>query len=110
LPTFLKNKKNVWKMKNVTKIKKRKNVGFYICTAVQQVIIFLDAHTEVNVGWLEPLLDQLKRNEQQVIQPFIDGIDMRTLQFASPGIYYKGAFSWDLRYVDELMSTDPPPL
>ena len=97
-------------MKNVTKIKKTLKCRFlHLYGCIQQVIIFLDAHTEVNVGWLEPLLDQLKRNEQQVIQPFIDGIDMRTLQFASPGIYYKGAFSWDLRYVDELMSTDPPP-
>ena len=24
---------------------------------------------------------------------------MKTLEFGSPGIYYKGAFSWDLRYV-----------
>jgi len=57
---------------------------------------------KVNVGWLEPLLDQLKRNRNQVIQPFIDGIDMKTLEFASPGIYYRGAFSWDLRYARPL--------
>ena len=75
-------------------------IGARLATA--PVIIFLDAHTEVNVGWLEPLLDQLKRHRKQVIQPFIDGIDMKTLTFASPGIYYKGAFSWDLRYVVSL--------
>ena len=90
---------------NVKLIRLKKRSGLIVARMVgarlakAPVIIFLDAHTEVNVGWLEPLLDQLKRNRNQVIQPFIDGIDMKTLVFASPGIYYKGAFSWDLRYV-----------
>lgn len=65
--------------------------------AKSPVIIFLDAHTEVNVGWLEPLLDQIRSNRKQVIQPFIDGIDMNTLHYGSPPVYYKGAFSWDMR-------------
>jgi len=89
---------------NVKLIRHRKRSGLIVARMIgarlakTPVIIFLDAHTEVNVGWLEPLLEQLKRNRNQVIQPFIDGIDMKTLVFASPGIYYKGAFSWDLRY------------
>ena len=70
-------------------------IGARLATA--PVIIFLDAHTEVNVGWLEPLLDQLNRNPKQVVQPFIDGIDANSLVFSAPNIYFKGAFSWDLR-------------
>ena len=62
------------------------------------VLIFLDAHSEVNVGWLEPLLDELRRNPNQVLQPFIDGIDNRNLDFSVPTHYFKGTFSWDLRY------------
>ena len=63
------------------------------------MVFHVECLVKVNVGWLEPLLDQLRRNRNQVIQPFIDGVDMKTLEFTSPGIYYKGAFSWDLRYV-----------
>ena len=90
---------------NVKLIRHRKRSGLIVARmigarlATAPVIIFLDAHTEVNVGWLEPLLDQLKRNRNQVIQPFIDGIDQKTLAFTSPGSYFKGAFSWDLRSV-----------
>jgi len=90
---------------NVKLIRHKKRSGLIVARmigarlATAPVIIFLDAHTEVNVGWLEPLLDQLRRNRNQVLQPFIDGIDMKTLEFTSPGIYYRGAFSWDLRSV-----------
>jgi len=70
-------------------------IGARLATA--PVIIFLDAHVEVNVGWLEPLLDQLKRDRNQVIQPFIDSINQNTLVYAHSYFYYKGAFGWDLR-------------
>jgi polypeptide N-acetylgalactosaminyltransferase len=66
--------------------------------AKSPVLFFMDAHAEVNVGWLEPLLAELKRNPKQILQPFIDGIDAMTLAFTAPGVYHKGAFSWDLRY------------
>ena len=98
---------------NVKLIRHKKRSGLIVARmigarlATAPVIIFLDAHTEVNVGWLEPLLDQLRRNRKQVLQPFIDGIDMKTLTFASPGIYYKGAFSWDLRYICLVSSIFP---
>lgn len=63
------------------------------------VLIFLDAHSEANEGWLEPLLEELKKNRRQVLQPFVDGIDALTLSIEPPGVYHKGAFSWDLRLV-----------
>ena len=63
------------------------------------VLIFLDAHSEANEGWLEPLLEELKKNRRQVLQPFVDGIDALTLSIETPGVYHKGAFSWDLRLV-----------
>ena len=61
------------------------------------VLFFMDAHAEANVGWLEPLLYELKRNPKQILQPFVDGIDAMSLEFVAPGIYHRGAFSWDLR-------------
>ena len=69
--------------------------GARISTA--PILFFLDAHAEVNAGWLEPLLDELKRNPRQIIQPFVDGIDAMNLMYAAPDVYHKGAFSWDLR-------------
>lgn len=64
------------------------------------VVIFLDAHTEANEGWLEPLVDEIQRHPESVIQPFVDGIDAQTIEYSSPPSLYKGSFSWDLRYVD----------
>ena len=61
------------------------------------VLFFLDAHAEVNVGWLEPLLAELQRDPKQVLQPFVDGIDAMTLAYQPPGVFHKGSFSWDLR-------------
>ena len=65
--------------------------------AMGQVVIFLDAHTEANVGWLEPMLDEIKRNPNTVVQPFVDAIDDKTIEYTQPPTIYQGAFSWDLR-------------
>jgi len=62
-----------------------------------QVLFFMDAHAEANVGWLEPLLYELQRDPKQVLQPFVDGIDAMTLAYQAPGVFHKGSFSWDLR-------------
>lgn len=34
--------------------------------ARSEVLVFLDAHCECNVGWLEPLLFSLSQNSQKV--------------------------------------------
>ena len=62
------------------------------------VLVFQDAHTEANKGWLPPLLDEIKRHPKAVYQPFVDGIDTMNLEYTTPPSYHKGAFSWDLRY------------
>ena len=60
------------------------------------VLIFLDAHSEANEGWLEPLLQYLKDNPDSVIQPFVDGIDKDDIHYSAPPALFKGAFSWDM--------------
>ena len=62
-----------------------------------EIIVFLDAHTECNVGWLPPLLVELKRRPTAVLQPFVDGIDHNTMTYAKPNDVHKGGFTWDLR-------------
>ena len=62
-----------------------------------EIIVFFDAHTECNVGWLPPLLVELKRRPTAVLQPFVDGIDPVTMTYAKPNDVHKGGFTWDLR-------------
>ena len=61
------------------------------------VLIFLDAHTEVNVGWLEPMLRYIQEHPDSVVQPFVDGIDVQSLVYSKPRRLHRGTFSWDLR-------------
>ena len=60
-----------------------------------------DAHTENNAGWAEPLLWEIVKNPQTVIQPSVDQIDAWTIEYLggySIGAVPRGGFSWDLRY------------
>lgn len=62
-------------------------------------VFFQDAHTEANVQWLEPLLNEVLKNPNTVIQPYVDEIDTTTLEYrGGTGRVSRGGFSWDLRY------------
>ena len=57
-----------------------------------------DAHTENNVGWLEPMLEEIRKNPQTVIQPHVDEVDPDTINYQASGNHVpRGGFSWDLR-------------
>ncbi|ELU15388.1 hypothetical protein CAPTEDRAFT_224548 [Capitella teleta] len=67
--------------------------------ATGDVLMFQDGHTENNVQWAEPLLEEIKRNPKVVIQPHVDAIDQWTIQYEpSSSVVPRGGFSWDLRY------------
>ncbi|XP_060080254.1 polypeptide N-acetylgalactosaminyltransferase 4-like [Ylistrum balloti] len=63
------------------------------------VVVFLDSHTEVNVGWLEPLLYEISKNSTAIVQPSIDIIDPQTFQYRQ---YFRnnirGHFKWSMAY------------
>ena len=64
------------------------------------VLIFLDAHTEVNYMWIEPLLQAVQKDPTIILSPAIDTIDYETLAYQpNPGTYYSGSFTWDYIYI-----------
>ncbi|KAJ3654522.1 hypothetical protein Zmor_013705 [Zophobas morio] len=61
------------------------------------VVIFLDSHVEVNVGWIEPLLQRIKQSYKNVVMPVIDIINADTFAYsASPLV--RGGFNWGLHF------------
>lgn len=48
--------------------------------ATGETIVFLEGHMEVTPGWIEPLLDQIRKNPYSVAIPMLDFIDFSTLE------------------------------
>lgn len=66
-----------------------------------EVIVFLDAHCEVNVNWLPPLLAPIAVNSNVMTVPVIDGVDHKTFEYRQvyqEGHLYRGIFEWGMLY------------
>src|SRR6218665_313764 len=63
-----------------------------------KVIVFLDSHVEVNRGWIEPLLEVVRRNRKSVVSPTIDGIDAMDFRYKRAPDTIRGGFSWNLQF------------
>lgn len=69
--------------------------------ATGEVIVFLDAHCEVNINWLPPLLAPIYRDRTVMTVPVIDGIDHKTFEYRPvyvDGKHYRGIFEWGMLY------------
>lgn len=62
-----------------------------------KVLIFLDSHVEVNIGWIEPLLSRIKEKSSNVVMPIIDIINPDTFSY-SPSPLVRGGFNWGLHF------------
>ena len=64
--------------------------------AAGDVIIFLDSHCEMTVGWAEPLLKRIREDRRTVVCPVIDVISDKTLEYFAGNPYYfqVGGFTW----------------
>lgn len=75
--------------------------------ALGEVLVFLDGHTEVNVGWLEPLLRLiLNGNRTTLALPQIDPIDVKTIAYDRWNYVAHGGLSWSMDYIWKYL---PPP-
>ena len=83
-----------------------------------EVLVFIDSHTEVNIGWLEPMLERIKLDPTIVPIPYMDPINYKTFDYMKAFSKYYGGFSWNLEYyyprmrqnlIDSLKETDPIP-
>ncbi|XP_018324693.1 N-acetylgalactosaminyltransferase 7 [Agrilus planipennis] len=66
-----------------------------------EVIVYLDAHCEVNVNWLPPLLAPIYRDRTVMTVPIIDGIDHKTFEYRpvyGDSRHYRGIFEWGMLY------------
>ena len=73
------------------------------------VLFFMDAHMEVNIGWLEPLLALLQENPSTIAIPSVDQIQPDSLAYL-PGhtsYKFKGLFTWELDFLWTAEELDP---
>jgi polypeptide N-acetylgalactosaminyltransferase len=68
--------------------------------AKHPIILFLDSHSEVTPGWIEPLVARIHEDRTRVVVPNIRGFNLETLQIV-PGDLWppaKGSFNWRLSF------------
>ncbi|XP_039290092.1 polypeptide N-acetylgalactosaminyltransferase 1 isoform X2 [Nilaparvata lugens] len=69
--------------------------------ATADVLVFLDAHCEAGIHWLEPLVQRIKEGKNNVVVPIIDVIDDKTLEYQYNNGSYEfqiGGFNWNGHY------------
>ncbi|KAL5006915.1 hypothetical protein ScPMuIL_015721 [Solemya velum] len=62
------------------------------------VLTFLDAHCECTIGWLEPLLTEVKKNRKTVACPIIDVISDESFEYITGSDMTWGGFNWKLNF------------
>lgn len=65
--------------------------------ATGDVLVFLDAHCEGVVEWMEPLLARIQESRTSVLVPIIDVIDAKDFHYSINGYkhFQVGGFTWN---------------
>ncbi|KAM9230198.1 LOW QUALITY PROTEIN: putative polypeptide N-acetylgalactosaminyltransferase 8 [Dugong dugon] len=75
------------------------NTGWEAATA--DVVAILDAHTEVNIGWVEPILAWTQEDHTMIVSPVFDNIRFDTFHLQKYALEVDG-FNWELWCYDSL--------
>lgn len=71
-------------------------------SATGDVVLFLDAHCEVNHDWLPPLLAPIANNKKTLTVPIIDGVDSENFQYrpvySKNNEHFRGIWEWGMLY------------
>uniref|UniRef100_A0A914NHX1 Glycosyltransferase 2-like domain-containing protein n=1 Tax=Meloidogyne incognita TaxID=6306 RepID=A0A914NHX1_MELIC len=62
------------------------------------ILLFLDAHVEVSIGWLEPLIIRVAEDRTRVVAPIIDVISDDTFEYVTASDTTWGGFNWHLNF------------
>ncbi|PSN45103.1 Polypeptide N-acetylgalactosaminyltransferase 1 [Blattella germanica] len=96
LETRLPSKVKLIRLKERAGLIRARLAGAKIATG--DVLVFLDAHCEVVVSWLEPLLQRIKEKRTAVLVPIIDVIDDKTFEYmyskSASDFFQVGGFTW----------------
>ena len=63
-----------------------------------ETLFFMDSHSEVNTGWLEPILQKIKENRTNVIIPTMDIINWEKFSYLRAFDNWHGSFNWVMDY------------
>eukprot|EP00088_Acartia_fossae_P014334 TRINITY_DN17664_c0_g1_i2.p1 TRINITY_DN17664_c0_g1~~TRINITY_DN17664_c0_g1_i2.p1 ORF type:complete len:593 (+),score=94.71 TRINITY_DN17664_c0_g1_i2:2-1780(+) len=66
--------------------------------AKAEVLTFLDSHIEATDGWLEPLLERIKKNPKAAACPVIEEVNDKTFQYRFVHRDLEGIFFWNLDF------------
>ncbi|XP_004717446.1 probable polypeptide N-acetylgalactosaminyltransferase 8 [Echinops telfairi] len=70
-----------------------RNTGWAAATA--DVVVILDAHIEVNLGWAEPILARIQEDRTVIVSPVFDNIRFDTFHVQKYSLATDG-FNWEL--------------
>ena len=65
------------------------------------VLVVMDSHVEVGLGWLPPLLDPIVKDPKTVTMPGVETIKPQTLEYDNvigDLYYWVGGLTWELMY------------
>ncbi|KAK6182543.1 hypothetical protein SNE40_010199 [Patella caerulea] len=63
-----------------------------------KILTFMDSHCEVNVGWLQPLLQRIIQEPKCIVTPVIDVIDKESFVYTRAPEILQGGFDWSLNF------------
>ena len=69
-----------------------------VAYAKSNIVSYVDSHVEVNVGWMEPILNAITNKPNTVIMSLLDSILPKTFQISRPPPIYNGGFNWNLEF------------